>query len=284
MNWNSNRWLAILILLMALATPAFAGTMKVAWDPVPGASGYNLYYGTAANNYSTTVNVGNTTQATLTGIGDCEDYYVAAKAYNSIGEAEQFSNEVSGWAQPVVSTGGTISVKQGDQFTLDVTGVNFEPGAQLLIDTASIPTDQNGTPLVRVENPAILDCDHAQALITVDPLGPGGRAMEIGNFNFDIQVLNPDGIYGANVSNLAVGFQSFRSDLNRTDAMTRDRVDGKDLAWLAYSHGSSEGETRWNADADLSGDGVVDGQDLALLAIDFGRCWNGSNWSASACP
>ena len=273
----------ILAILTTFFGPIFAGTMNVAWDPVPGASGYNLYYGTSPSNYSNVVDVGNTTQTTLT-INDCADYYVSAKAYSAFGESTQFSNEVSGWARPVINTGGTVNATQGDQFTYNISGANFQSGAQVVIDTASIPTDQNGTPLVRVANPAILGCNQAQALITVDPLGAGARAMEIGTFSFDVQVVNPDGIYGTRSTNLVVGFDPYRSDMNRSDAMTTDRVDGKDLAWLAYAHGVGEGDPRWNPDADLSGDGFVDGQDLALLAVGFGQCWNGSNWSALACP
>lgn len=274
----------ILIVLAATTAPAFAGTIKLAWDSVPGATGYNIYYGTSPNNYSIVIDVGNTTQTTLTGITDCVDYYVSAKAYNQAGEGAQFADEINGWARPVVAGGSTISATQGDQFTLDVTGANFQSGAQFVIDTASIPADQGGTPLVRVQNPAILGCNQAQALITVDPLGPGSRAMEVGSFNFDIQVINPGGIFGERQANLVVAFDPFRSDMNRSDAMTKDRVDGKDLAWLAYAHGTNEADPRWNPDADLNGDGWVDGQDLSLLAIGFGQCWNGSGWSAIACP
>lgn len=277
-------WWAILIVLAVATAPAFAGTMKLAWDPVPGASGYNVYYGTSPNNYSNVIDVGNATQTTLNGITDCQDYYVSAKAYNGPALSAEYADEVSGWAKPVVSGGATISAVQGDQFTLDVSGTNFKSGAQFLIDTTSIPSDQSGTPLVRVQNPAILGCSQAQALVTVDPSGPGARAMEIGTFAFNIQIVNPSGIYGNRTANLVVGYDPFRTDMNRSDAMTKDRVDGKDLAWLAYAHGTNEGDPRWNADADLNGDGSVDGQDLSLMAVGFGMCWNGSNWSAAACP
>jgi hypothetical protein len=272
------------ILLVSAIAPVAAGTINVAWDPVSGASGYRVYYGTSPGNYTDVVDVGNNTQAALSGIGDCADHYVSAKAYNGNGESAQFATEVAGWAKPQIATGGTIAVTQGDQFTLDIDGANFQSGAQLLIDTASIPTDQNGTPLVRVANPAILSCNRAQALITIDPLGAGSRAMQLGTFAFDVEVVNPDGISGARSASLVVAYETFRSDLNRSDSMTKDRVDGKDLAWLAYAHGSAEGQARWDPDADLNGDGQVDGQDLALLAVNFGQCWTGSGWSGTACP
>lgn len=279
----SKRILLGLALVLVVCSPSPAGTMKVAWDPVPGAAGYNIYYGTASNSYSGVVDVGNTTQATIT-IGDCADYYVAAKAYNNAGESNLFSNEVSGWAKPVVNPAATINVRQGDQLTLDIDGANFQSGASLQFNTTSIPTDQSGRVLVRMGNPAILSCNRAQALLTVDPTGPGSRAMEVGSFNVGFRVTNPDGIFGAASPSLVVAYDPARSDLNQSDAATRDRVDGKDLAWLAYAHGSGEGDPRWSADADLNGDGQVDGLDLSLLAVAFGQCWTGSNWSGAACP
>jgi hypothetical protein len=79
-------------------------------------------------------------------------------------------------------------------------------------------------------------------------------------------------------------FDEERLDINRSDSETRDRVDGKDLVWLAYSHATTEGDPRFNPDADLNGDGAVDGEDLAYLATGFGACWDGSSWSLSSCP
>ena len=63
-----------------------------------------------------------------------------------------------------------------------------------------------------------------------------------------------------------------------------EEVDGKDLVWLAYAFGSSEGDPDHNPDSDLNGDGMVDGEDLVFLAARFGRCWNGSAWTMNACP
>ena len=278
-----NRTLIVAVAVAFSFGAASAGTIKLAWDPTPGASGYQIYYGTSPGNYSNVVDVGNTTQTTLTGIADCVDYYVAAKAYNGSGESAQFSSELAGWAAPRVTSNATLNATQGDQFTLDVTGFNFRSGAQLQVDTSDIPTDQGGTPLVRVDNPSILDCNNAQALVTVEPTA-GGRAMEVGTFDFDVSVTNPSGVLGVRNTNLVVAYDVVRTDLNRSDTMTADRIDGKDLAWLAFAHGAAEGDARWNADADLNGDGFVDGLDLALLAVGFGGCWNGSGWSGSACP
>ena len=117
-----------------------------------------------------------------------------------------------------------------------------------------------------------------QALVTVEPTADGFRAMEVGTH--ELVVRNADGVVGS--SSYEVLFDDTRLDINRSSEDTVDRVDGKDLVWLAYAHGASEGDNRFNADADLNGDGYIDGEDLAYLATSFGTCWNGADWLA--CP
>ena len=284
MHKNCRVWLWVAAATLVAGPAALAGNIKVAWDPVPGANGYRLYYGPSAGNYTDTVDVGNVTEATLWNLTDCVDYYIAAKAYNNTGESAQFSGDVEGWPRPNVYAYPTIAADQGAQFTVDIGGTNFQPGSQLVLDDSNLPRDAAGNPLVRVESYSIVGCNLAQAQITVEPLSMGFRAMEIGSFSIDFELINPGGIYAARGGTLDIDFNERRSDINRVDAGTRDRVDGKDLVWLAYAYGQAEGAPRYNPDADLDGDGQVDGEDLALLAAGFGRCWNGATWTVNACP
>jgi len=48
------------------------------------------------------------------------------------------------------------------------------------------------------------------------------------------------------------------------------RVDGRDLAILAWAFGSYIGDWRYSSTADIDGSGTVDGEDMALLAAYFG--------------
>jgi hypothetical protein len=128
----------------------------------------------------------------------------------------------------------------------------------------------------------VVSCNQVQMLVTVETLARGFRAMEVGRFSIDVAVLNPGNVQGLDSFVLDVSYDPQRSDVNQSDLATRDRVDGQDLTWLAFAHGTAEGDSRYNADADLNGDGMVDGVDLAQLAPDFGRCWNGGAWAA--CP
>jgi hypothetical protein len=264
--------------------PVTAGTIGLRWDPAQNAAGYRIYYGQSAGQYSNSVDVGNVVEAEIVGLDDCTTYYLAVKAYNTAGESTDFSNEIAGWSRPEISSFTPSTAAQGSQHTLDIMGANFESGADLILETADIPTDSEGNPLVVIENVNILSCNHLQALMTVEPSARGFRAMEVGDFTVNMSVCNPSMVYGSRSAGLEIAFNASRSDINRSDATTTDRVDGKDLVWLAYAYGASEGESYYNPDADLDGDGMVDGVDLAYLATSFGMCWNGASWSATACP
>lgn len=65
------------------------------------------------------------------------------------------------------------------------------------------------------------------------------------------------------------------------DPLTADvdgssRVDGFDLARLGIAYGSHPGDARWDAGADLTGDGVVDDADLDVISLEFGLSHRGS--------
>jgi len=272
------------MMLVISASLASAGTVGLAWDPVPGASGYRIYYGTSSGTYTGSANVVGGTSTALQGLTDCQTYYISVKAYNGSGESLQYSNEVTGWARPEFFGLDQIQARQGSQFTLDILGANFDPGASLTFDDTGLPQDLTGNPLVRLESVNVVSCNQIQALVTVESTARGFRAMQIGDFSVGFEVENPDTVFGSQASTLAIQYDPARTDINRSDSQTQDRVDGKDLVWLAYAHGASEGQGRYNPDADLDGSGQVDGTDLALMAPAFGLCWSGSTWSVSACP
>ena len=276
--------LATIPIWLLLFTPVFSGTIELEWNALSVATGYQVHYGPSPGNYTAFVDAGNTTRWTLQGLDDCKNYYVAVKAYNLGGVSAQFSNEVSGWARPEIGSITPGTSQQGEQVTVDFNGANFQSGAELLIDTGSIPTDIDDQPLVRIDDITVLSCSRIQALLTVEPLSRGERAMEVGTLPLDLEVVNPDSVFGARTRPLEILFNPERADINRSNSETRDRVDGEDLVWLAYAYGTTEGESNHNSDADLDGNGLVDGVDLAYLAARFGACWDGSDWDEGACP
>ena len=89
------------------ATHAFgAPFVTLAWDanPEPNITGYELRYGGLPGNYSSVVDVGNTTTTDITGLTDGQTYYFTVSAYNQEGLKSTPSAEIS-YTVVVVPTG-----------------------------------------------------------------------------------------------------------------------------------------------------------------------------------
>jgi hypothetical protein len=259
------------LLGLGLAAPAAraAGSVELSWDPVPGATGYKVYFGLASRQYTKVKDVGNHTSTVMDNLTDCTDYFMAVKAYNGQGESDEFSDEVFGWARPTL--GGTApAVMQGQQLTLELIGTNFKPGALVEVDN----------PHVSLTSVTIQSCNRIQLLAHVDPPAAGMRAAEIGSFAVTVQ--NPSDLLGKKASAFVVTIDPARFDVNKSDAHTRGRLDGKDTVWLSRTFGARDGQTLYAPDHDFTGDGWIDGEDLAYLASNLGRCWNGSTWAKCA--
>ena len=76
---------------------AFCGQVTLAWDPdtTSGLAGYKVHYGTVSKNYSFSVDAGNHTTATITGLTAGATYYFAATAYDTTGNESAPSNQVT---------------------------------------------------------------------------------------------------------------------------------------------------------------------------------------------
>src|SRR2546427_4009890 len=88
----------VLAVLCSLA-PAVSSAAQVtlAWDAntAPDLAGYKLYYGLSSGSYQSSVDVGNQTSSTLSGLLEGQIYHFAATAYNLSLAESGFSNEVS---------------------------------------------------------------------------------------------------------------------------------------------------------------------------------------------
>ena len=87
----------VFVLLLLVAVRAFAGSATLAWNPVssPALSGYMLYYGPAAGNYTSKIDVGNTTMRAVANLTDGATYHFAVTAYDSSHTESAFSNDAS---------------------------------------------------------------------------------------------------------------------------------------------------------------------------------------------
>src|SRR5258706_15298527 len=84
----------------ALIFPAAAiadQSVTLAWDPSPDTNviSYNVYYGPGTGNYTNLLSLGNTTNATVTGLLEGGTYFFVATAVDAIGLESDPSNEIS---------------------------------------------------------------------------------------------------------------------------------------------------------------------------------------------
>src|SRR5262245_58719956 len=92
--------LAVLLIIgvaLTLNTALAAQSVTLQWNPStdPSVTGYNIYYGAASRTYTNKIDVGNTTNATISGLVEGVTYYFAATAYNILGAESDYSAEVS---------------------------------------------------------------------------------------------------------------------------------------------------------------------------------------------
>lgn len=108
--------LLLFLFLYLTAAQAFSQDVSLSWDPSPSSSvtGYKIYYkdgdrippfdGVAAENGISPVDVGDTLEATLSGLLDGETYYFAVTAYDADGNESAYSNIVSnGWVPELIA-------------------------------------------------------------------------------------------------------------------------------------------------------------------------------------
>jgi type IV pilus assembly protein PilY1 len=107
--------LLISFVVLVLCQSALAAQIKLAWDANTESdlAGYKVYYGTSSKSYTGSVDVGNVTSYTLTGLTQGQTYYVAVTANNTSGSESGYSTEVSGVATeptpPVSETPPTVT-------------------------------------------------------------------------------------------------------------------------------------------------------------------------------
>ncbi|HXB61047.1 MAG TPA: fibronectin type III domain-containing protein [Candidatus Acidoferrales bacterium] len=116
--------LGSILLIASLHYPAQAATsVTLAWTPSlsPDTAGYNIYYGVTNGIYPQMVNVGNATNATISGLTGGMTYYFAATTYNSLGLQSVYSSQTN-YALPATLTRLQIRAAPAGMFTLTVTG------------------------------------------------------------------------------------------------------------------------------------------------------------------
>lgn len=173
------------LLVLSLSASLHADTISMAWDPLtdPALAGYRVYYGTSSENYTLTQDVGLTPEVVLSGLSSCTDYYVAVKGLTGDGtESLEFSNEISGWARPIVTAASPQSLQQATTQDVTISGANFRSGLAL---TSSIPG-------VTVNGVSVQGCNQLTVNLSV------GSEATLGAF--DLTVTDSTGTVGTGAS------------------------------------------------------------------------------------
>lgn len=104
------RFMRIFLPLLALlwvSGNSFAATVKLAWNPSASSNvgGYKVSYGTSSGKYTSTVDAGNKTTYSLTGLKSGTRYFFVVKAYDSSKAIESaYSNELNVTASNTTTT------------------------------------------------------------------------------------------------------------------------------------------------------------------------------------
>ena len=104
----------LILLFFALcsitANSAFAAELNLVWKASASSNvdGYKMHYGTSSRNYPYSVNVGNHTSCSISGLQEGKKYYFAATAYNAIKVESDYSGEFL-YTVPTSSTSSTTS-------------------------------------------------------------------------------------------------------------------------------------------------------------------------------
>jgi hypothetical protein len=178
--------LAATMAVAITAAPA-AGTVSLRWSATPGATGYRVFYGTAAGSYGSQMDAGSATTATVSGLTDCAPAYFAVKAYDAVGTlSESYSNVVSGWARPTVTAVSPAAAEQGRRLTLTIDGTNFNSGAALTFST----------PGITVHAITVQSCNRLTADVTIGTTATTGSGS--------VTVMNLDRTFGTRSGGLSV--------------------------------------------------------------------------------
>ena len=126
--FNFILFLLIHSILYLIPINTYAAQLTIGWDASGGAvAGYTMHYGTKSGHYDYSIDVGNSTSCTISGLQEGATYYFAVTAYNGSGESD-YSDELVytiGDTIPLPSGNAYGKIKGGDQSHIDKVNYSF---------------------------------------------------------------------------------------------------------------------------------------------------------------
>jgi hypothetical protein len=112
-----------LSLLEAASVSAALPSITLAWNPSPAnnIAGYRLYLGLSSGTYATSLDVGATTNATLSNLTPGTTYFFAVTAYDTNNLESPFSGEIN-YTIPLVSNLAQLKISPGPRGQIQITG------------------------------------------------------------------------------------------------------------------------------------------------------------------
>ena len=123
-------------MMLFLQLPVHASQdVTLAWNPssTPDVAGYKIYYGTACGCYSNVMEVGNTTNATVSGLVPGTKYFFAATTVDGTGNESGFSNEAT-YTVPIAAAALALTASSAGQFSFTVSG---DAGQQYVVQAST---------------------------------------------------------------------------------------------------------------------------------------------------
>ena len=163
-----------MVLGVLLLTPltAHAGRVTLAWDPSlsGNVTGYTVHYGTASGVYTGSVDAGNQTTYTVTGLTRGVTYFFVVRAYSPSGSSAP-SNEVSGVSvnsPPTITNPGNLTVAPG-AFTLAISAADpdLDP---LTYSATGLPSGVSINPATGVISGTVVSGTHTITASVTDGL------------------------------------------------------------------------------------------------------------------
>jgi hypothetical protein len=155
---NAALWTPLIAILITLLpfTSLAARSVVLAWDPSDGTNviaGYRIYRGGASGTYTNTIDVGNVTTATVSGLTEGATYYFAATAYDTSALESDFSNEISyrvptsGNTAPTLNPLNNLTLNEGaSSQTVSLSGIGS--GATNESQTLTVTASSSNTGLI----------------------------------------------------------------------------------------------------------------------------------------